>query len=153
MNTVANTTFVRPLVMTPTAAPTAEIHGPDLIIDRIVPSNSFPHSGDAVYFNVHVKNVGDQAAAPFTLNLTTTGVDQNARARQGLEAGGKACFNGMGPLWTGFGGSMEWVRADVDTKNEVAEKNEDNNYMMTTISVQADPFPPGGPGPGPFPPH
>ena len=161
MNTVAASPYTRPLAAAPAASPTTrpeEIHGPDLIVDRIVPSNSFPHANEAVWFNVVVKNQGDQPAGPFNLELTTAGVDQTVRAKQGLAAGAKISFNQMGPLFTGFPGSMEWVRADVDMQNEVAEKREDNNYLMTSISVQIDPFPPG-PGPfppvppGPFPPH
>lgn len=81
--------------------------GPIPIVDCIVPSNSFPHANEAVWFNVVVKNQGDQPAGPFNLELTTAGVDQTVRAKQGLAAGAKISFNQMGPLFTGFPGSME----------------------------------------------
>lgn len=154
MNIVANPALPNALSVRNIAAATpeqaaAEIHGPDLIVDSIIPSNSFPQAGESVMFKVIVKNQGDQPAGPFNVRLSAEdgGLDQTARAKQGLAAGAKLAFNQMGPLYTHMG-SFEWIRADVDSSNEVAETREDNNFQMITLSVQ-DPFPPG---PGPFPP-
>lgn len=134
----------------PANTPAAD--GPDLVVERVDSTPAFPYAGDAVYFDVIVKNRGNQPAGPFEVELSSTGMLQNARA-QGLAAGAQVAFRSMGPLWTHYGDQILWVDANVDTRHEVTETNEANNWLTTSVSVQ-DPFPPGPPGPpGPYPPY
>jgi len=145
---------IQPSLARPLAARAPQpAHGPDLIVEDVIPSNAFPYGGDKVTFDVVVKNQGDQAAGPFQIRLTAEQMDKTARG-QGLAAGASLTFRQLGPLYTHQGQQLIWVDATVDTKNEVAETREDNNYLTTSLSVQ-DPFPPppgppGGPNP-PFP--
>lgn len=125
--------------------------GPDLIVDRIIPSNSFPRAGDPVWFDVIVKNRGNEAAGSFSMQISARGLHQDARAQQGLAAGAQVAFRSLGPLWTNMGDSLIWVEAKADTRNEVRETREDNNWMQTTLNVSS-PFPPSPPFP-PTPPH
>jgi len=144
-----SSTAARPALPRTQAEPA---HGPDLIVEDVIPSNAFPYGGDTVTFDVVVKNQGDQAAGPFNLKLTAEQMNTTVRAQQ-LAAGASLTFRQLGPLYTHAGQSLIWVDANVDTGNEVAEKREDNNYLTTTLSVQ-DPFPPSPPYPGPPPfPH
>lgn len=143
---------IQPTFTRPAAARASQpAHGPDLIVQDVIPSNAFPYGGDKVTFDVVIKNQGDQAAGPFQVRLTAEQMDKTARGA-GLAAGASLTFRQLGPLYTHAGQQLIWVDATVDTKNEVAESREDNNYLTTTLSVQ-DPFPgpPGGPG-GPNPP-
>ncbi len=124
--------------------------GPDLIVDDVIPSNAFPYGGDKVYFDVIVKNQGDQAAGAFNVRLTAEQLDKTVRAQQ-LAAGASITFKQIGPLYTHQGQQLIWVDTTADTGNEVAEKREDNNWLTTSLSVQ-DPFPPPpSPPPPPFP--
>lgn len=125
--------------------------GPDLVVDRIIPSNGFPRAGDPVWFDVIVKNRGNEAAGSFTMQISAQGLRQDARAQQGLAAGAQVAFRSLGPLWTNMGDSLIWVEAKADTRNEVRETREDNNWMQTTLNVSS-PFPPSPPFP-PHPPH
>lgn len=127
-------------------------HGPDLIIDSVNPSDAFPMPGEAVWFDVTVKNQGDQDAGPFNVSLTSDGLDQKARFDAGLKAGASSTIPHMGPLNTDDGESFYWVDADADCDNEVNETRKDNNELMTSISVQQPPQPPPMP-PIPPPPH
>jgi hypothetical protein len=128
-----------------------EQHGPDLIVDRLDPSNSFPWPGDMVNFSVRVTNKGDQPAAAFDVRVTTDGVDQTQRVKDGLQPGQSVKLKGFGPLDTNGFQTMYWVQASADSSNEVAETREDNNEMWTTVSVQQPPQPPPIPPPPPFP--
>lgn len=133
------------------ATPAPQADGPDLIVDRIDPIPFDPRPGERVRFNVVVKNVGNQSATPFDLTLSSEGqLDYTLRSKDSLAPGGKMTFKSMGPYATYD--NLMWVRADVDTKNEVKETREDNNYLITSVTVQ-DPFPsPFPPGP-PVPPY
>lgn len=139
------------------APPTA---APDLVVDRMDPTESFPMSGDPLKFNVLVRNQGNAPAGPFQLDLSSDGKRFASVRAQGLAAGAQLALRALGPLHTAYGDQMVWVQADVDTLGQVPESNESNNYLIGTVSLQ-QPFPPspwppgpggpGGPG-GPYPP-
>lgn len=114
--------------------------GPDLIVERVEPDNAFPYAGDPVWFDVTVKNQGDRPAGANELRISAPGFLRTARVQQ-LAAGAEVTLRRLGPLWTQPGDSLIWIDTNVDTADEVSEKREDNNYLMSTLSVQA-PFPP-----------
>ena len=122
--------------------------GPDLVIDSIYPSNPFPMPGDAVFFQVGVRNQGDAPAGPFSVQLR--GAFSPEQRLQGLNPGQRAFLPYMGPAYAQFGGQALSVEALVDPRNEVAESNEGNNFQWSTVWVQQPPMPPPMP---PYPPH
>lgn len=122
--------------------PPAPGPAPDLVVADVVASKPFPYSGDSVYFDVLVKNVGTSASGPFDVDLSAEGMLKRVRS-QGLAAGAQAAFRTLGPLQVPYGAQLIWVEANVDTFYEVRESDETNNRLLTSLSVQ-NPYPPPG---------
>ncbi len=122
-------------------------HGADLVIDSINPSDSFPFPGEAVYFDVTVHNQGDRDAPPFNVRITSDGLDQEARVKDGLKAGASETLQQMGPLDTTPFQNIYWVDATADPENAVKETRKDNNDTYISIMPQQPPNPPTPPIP------
>lgn len=121
----------------------------DLVLDSIQPSDSFPRPNEAVWFDVSVSNQGDKAAPPFNVRLSGSGVDQEARVKQGLKPGQRTTLQ-MGPLWTDSFQQTYWVDATADPEGVVPETNKANNEASTTVMTQQPiPQPPIPPIPHP----
>ena len=133
-----------------------QAHGPDLVVDSVATSPSWPQAGERVWFDVSLKNTGDQDAKTFNVVLDGDGVNQKVRIDGGLPAGAERQVR-MGPLRTSpFQQQAYWIHATVDSDHEVAETREDNNTTSLFFATQP-PFPPMPPmppiPPPPPPPH
>jgi uncharacterized repeat protein (TIGR01451 family) len=130
----------------------AKVPGADLVIESIDATNANPMPGDEVFFDVTVRNQGDQKTPPFNVRVTSDGLDQEKRVEGGLGPQASAVLKHLGPLRTNDGQSLYWVEALADADDEVTESNKDNNYMLITVIPQQQPLPPTPPVPPPPPP-
>ena len=142
-------TVSRPVAEAPVGASTSTSAeaAPDLVVDWMVPSNSFPMPGSPVWYSVTVSNRGDAPAGAFDVQLRGIGGFATERV-SGLEPGASTRLS-MGPAWATMGGSALSSEVLVDARNEVAEKNEGNNFEWSTVMVQQPPVIPLPP----IPPH
>jgi subtilase family serine protease len=108
------------------------------VIDRFAPSNRYPDKQQLIYFDVRVRNQGDAPAGGFTVEVGGNTMVPDLERVQGLAPGEfvKILF---GPTNVGDANIGRYV-VQVDSKNEVAESNESDNRVQTTVEVR-HPFP------------
>jgi hypothetical protein len=119
---------------------------PDLVVTDFSMSPASPVTGDTVTFSATIKNegIGPTPASTisgvrFKVDGTTTSWSDNYTSSIASGASVTVTANG-GPsgssTWTATSGSHS-IEAYVDDINRIAESNETNNVLTTTISVAA----------------
>lgn len=133
------------------ARPAAEPQ-PDLVVDRLEPSDYFVDPGDRVNFDFTVRNAGTADAPAFDVQLSGWGMERETIRLEGLKAGESVSFEDVGELrgdpWTEY----YFAEVRVDTRKEVAESNERNNKRSVSMMGRPMPRPPVPPHP-PIPPR
>lgn len=100
--------------------------GPNLEADALTFTPSVPTTSQTVDIDGSITNTGDAAAGSFTWRLTVDGVEVASGTEGGLAAGGT--FSGADALGTGpFAAGGRKAQLIVDTNDDVAEVNEDDN--------------------------
>lgn len=138
----SNNLYELDLVIAP--APHAEAL-PNLVIDRIDASPSDPRPGEPVALTAFVRNVGDNASRPHSVNFTINGVFAGS-----IRVGSPLDPARLVPVTVSWGGGPQdvyFVRATVDASGEVRELDEgDNNHSMELVVATPAP-PPATPTP------
>ncbi len=117
---------------------------PDLVIENFDPDPKWPWAGDRVEFDVTVSNRGNAPSEAFKVEVSGDGMRRTSKQVDGLEAGEQKRLK-IGSTRVHFDGLYRF-RADADSENQVEESREDNNWMITHVSVR-DPWPPRDPFP------
>lgn len=116
---------------------------PDLVVDKFETSPAFPRSGENVYLDVKVKNMGSAPATSFHVSVDGTSLPLAEQRVSILEPQGEKSMR-FGPVRVRPGSYSFTARAD--NRQEVVESEEGNNWVYTWINVD-DPTPPPPPRP------
>lgn len=127
---------------TPASAPQAAdraTNQADLVISDISFVPSQPREGTTARLVVTVENQGTAPAGAFDVAVSR---DASGTQRVShLDAGARQALN-FGPVRIPFGEQLMTIQADADTRNEVAESRDDNNWLIALLPVGTPPMPP-----------
>ncbi|HEY0192861.1 MAG TPA: choice-of-anchor D domain-containing protein [Kofleriaceae bacterium] len=111
----------------------AQIAGVDLQVLGITASPANPTAGQAVSFTVAVNNRGTTAAAAGSITRLTIGTT-TLNGTAGAIAAGATANVALSGTWTAVNGNTN-LSATADATNVVAETNETNNTLASTVFV------------------
>ena len=130
----------------PTSAPAPQAQAPDRATnqaDLVVADISFvpsqPREGSTARLVVTVENQGTAPAGAFDVSVSRD-VSGTQRVSH-LDPGARQALS-FGPVRIPFGEQMMTIQADADTRNEVAESRDDNNWLIAFLPVGNPPAPP-----------
>lgn len=147
MSTISALSSATPAAARPAASGEPQ---PDLVVDRLEPSDYFVDPGDRVNFDFTIRNAGTADAPAFDVQLSGWGMDRETfRVEKGLKAGESLSFEDVGNLRGDPWSEYYFAEVRVDTRKEVAESNERNNKRSVTMMGRPIPRPPVPPVPVP----
>ena len=115
-----------------------QVSSPDLIVTDVNWSPASPNEEDDVTFSAIVKNIGTAATMDGTINsvefdVDGTIVDTSSYYKSSIPVGGTATITASSK-WSATQGNHT-VKAVVDSKNNIAEIDENNNSLSKNITV------------------